>query len=106
VHAEHLLQQMGLLDDQVVFLKGWFKDTLPRAPFDTLAVMRLDGDLYGSTMESLENLYPKLTRGGFCVIDDYAMPGCKSAVDDYRATQAIASKIIEIDWTGRYWQKE
>jgi hypothetical protein len=104
--VEDNFRRYGLLDDQVVFLEGWFKDTLPGAPFDTLAVMRLDGDLYGSTMDSLESLYPKLSRGGFCVIDDYAMPGCKSAVDDYRATHAIASKIIEIDWTGRYWQKE
>ena len=46
----------GLLDDQVKFLKGWFRDTLPTAPVDALSVMRLDGDLYESTMDALVTL--------------------------------------------------
>jgi hypothetical protein len=62
--------------------------------------------MYGSTMESLEYLYPKLSRGGFCIIDDYAIPNCKSAVDDYRAEHAINSELKEIDYSGRYWRKE
>lgn len=41
----------GLLDDQVVFLKGWFNQTLPNAPIEKLAVLRLDGDYYESTMD-------------------------------------------------------
>ena len=96
----------GLLDDQVVFLKGWFKDTLPQAPIEKLSILRLDGDMYGSTMDALKNLYPKLLSGGFCIIDDYALPRCKSAVDDYRAKQKINSEMKQIDWTGRYWRKE
>ena len=95
----------SLLDDQVVFLKGWFKDTLPNAPIDKLAVMRLDGDMYESTMDVLVNLYPKLSTGGYCIIDDYALPACKQAVDDYRGKMNIKSPIIEVDWTGVYWQK-
>lgn len=95
----------NLLDDQVVFLKGWFKDTLPNAPIDKLAVMRIDGDMYESTMDALVNLYPKLSTGGYCIIDDYALPACKQAVDDYRGKMNIKSPIIEVDWTGVYWQK-
>src|SRR5579862_1853304 len=95
----------GLLDAQVVFLKGWFKDTLPAAPIVRLALMRLDGDMYGSTMEAMENLYPKLSPGGFCVIDDYSLPGCRQAVDDFRARNDVGAPLIEIDWTGRYWRK-
>ena len=98
-------KRYGLLDDQVVFLKGWFKDTLPSAPIEKVAVMRLDGDMYESTMDGLTNLYPKLSSGGFCIIDDYALPGCKSAVDDYRAKNGIHEEIKEVDWTGRYWRK-
>jgi len=96
----------GLLDDQVVFLPGWFKDTLPHAPIDRLAVMRLDGDMYGSTMDALVHLYPKLSSGGFCIIDDYALPRCQAAVEDYRTAQGITSPICAIDWTGRYWRKD
>lgn len=58
-------KKYGLLDDQVVFLKGWFKDTLPAAPIERLAVLRLDGDMYGSTMDAFNNLYGKLSSGGF-----------------------------------------
>jgi len=99
-------KRYGLLDDQVVFLKGWFKDTLPQAPIERLAVLRLDGDMYGSTIDALANLYPKLSKGGFCIIDDYALPGCKRAVDDFRTERGIHSEIKVVDWTGRYWKKE
>ncbi len=105
--VEHNFRRYGLLDGQVIFLKGWFKDTPPNAPIEKLAVLRLDGDMYGSTMDSLESLYPKLSSGGYCIIDDYgALLRCKSAVDDYRSKHAISSEIKEIDWTGRYWRKE
>ena len=96
----------GLLDDRVVFLEGWFKDTLPGAPIDRLAVMRLDGDMYASTVDAIEPLYPKLSPGGFCIIDDYALPGCRRAVDEYRAAHGIRSPIERIDWTGVFWRKE
>lgn len=99
-------RRYGLLDDQVVFLKGWFKDTLPEAPIHRLAVMRLDGDMYGSTMDALTSLYPKLSVGGFCIIDDYALPGCRQAVDDFRANGSINENMITVDQSGVYWRKE
>lgn len=96
----------GLLDEQVRFLPGWFKDTLPRAPVERLALLRLDGDLYSSTMDALANLYPRLSPGGYAVIDDYgALPECRQAVDDYRRGQGISEPIEIIDWTGVYWRK-
>ncbi len=99
-------QRYGLLDDQVVFLKGWFKDTLPHLKAEKLAIIRLDGDMYSSTMDALNNLYSKLSVGGFCIIDDYALEGCKLAVADFRKQHSITSEIKQIDWTGAYWRKE
>ena len=104
--VENNFRKYGLLDDKVVFLKGWFKDTLPNAPIEKLAVLRLDGDMYGSTMDALTNLYPKLSKGGFCIIDDYALHGCRKAVDDFRAENGIYAEMKVVDWTGRYWRKE
>lgn len=98
-------EQFGLLDDRVVFLKGWFKDTLPTAPIEQLAVLRLDGDMYSSTIEAIEVLYPKLSPGGFCIVDDYSIPGCRQAIEDYRAQHGIEEPIETIDWTGVYWRK-
>jgi len=95
----------GLLDGQVVFLEGWFKDTLPKADIAALSVLRLDGDMYESTMDALGALYPKLSPGGYCIIDDYVLPNCQRAVHDYRAAQGITDPIIDIDQTGSYWRK-
>jgi O-methyltransferase len=96
----------GLLDDQVRFLVGWFRDTLPDAPIDRIAVLRLDGDLYESTMDALDALYPKLSVGGYLIIDDYlSWEPCRRAVNDYRAAHDIAEPIQEIDWTGAFWQR-
>lgn len=96
----------GLLDDQVKFLKGWFSETLPNAPIERVAVMRLDGDMYQSTIEALEALYPKLSVGGYVIIDDFgAIPGCRQAVTDFRATKGITDEMQPIDWSGVYWQR-
>lgn len=96
----------GLLDERVRFLPGWFRDTLPIAPIEQLCLLRLDGDLYESTIQTLDALYPKLAPGGFLIIDDYgAVPGCARAVDDYRARHGITEDLEHIDWTGRFWRK-
>jgi O-methyltransferase len=96
----------GLLDEQVRFLQGWFRDTLPRAPMKRLAVLRLDGDLYESTMEALVHLYPKLSVGGYLIVDDYAaVPACRQAVDDFRLAQGITEEMVPIDWDGVYWRR-
>jgi len=97
----------GLLDERICFVQGWFKDTLPTLRDKVFALVRLDGDLYESTMDGLVNLYPSLAVGGFMIIDDYGNRdwGCRQAVDDYRASSRINDEIRWIDWTGVYWQK-
>jgi O-methyltransferase len=95
----------GLLDDQVAFLEGWFKDTLPDAPIERLAVLRLDGDYYESTIQVLESLYHKVSPGGFVIVDDYLhFDACKQAVDDFRAAFSVRDEIVEVDWNSVYWR--
>jgi O-methyltransferase len=95
----------GLLDEQVQFLVGWFHDTLPAAPFDELSVIRLDGDMYGSTMDGLRYLYPKLSVGGYVIVDDYWLPKCRAAVDQYRFENDISDQLISVDRAIVYWQR-
>lgn len=96
-----------LLDDQVEFVEGLFRDTLPSLAARRWAVVRLDGDLYESTMDGLRYLYPSLSPGGFLIVDDYgAYPACATAVDDYRRDHAVTEPITHIDWTGVYWRKD
>jgi O-methyltransferase len=98
------LKRYDLLSEQVHFLKGWFRDTLGKAPVDRLAVLRLDGDMYESTMDALVPLYPKVSGGGFVIIDDYFLPACKKAVHDYRDRNAITSQLVRIDDESVYWR--
>jgi len=100
-------ERYGVLDDQVRFLKGWFHDTLPSAPVKRLAVLRLDGDMYESTTDAIEALYPKLSIGGYCIVDDYySHSGAREAVTEYRERHGIVDPIEQIDWTGAFWRRK
>ena len=98
-------ERYGLLDDRVRFLPGWFHETLPDAPIDRLALMRLDGDMYGSTMDALRSLYPKLSKGGYVVVDDYWLANCRAAVDEFRQNHDIKDAIVPVDRAIVYWQR-
>ncbi|BCO58039.1 methyltransferase MtfB [Mycobacterium intracellulare] len=99
-------EHYGLLDDRVRFIPGWFKDTLQDAPIESISVLRLDGDLYESTIQALDALYPRLSSGGYCIIDDYhAIDACRQAVADYRTAHGVTAEIEEIDGTGVLWRK-
>lgn len=98
----------NLLDDRVVFLRGWFDQSLPLLDADQkFCVIRLDGDMYQSTMDALVNLYDKLSPGGFCIIDDFgAIVACQKAVNQFRHDRGIDAQMYNIDGTGIFWQKE
>jgi O-methyltransferase len=98
-------ERYGLLDENVRFLEGLFKDTLPTVRDNTWAVVRLDGDLYESTKDGLENLYPGLSAGGFMIIDDFGWDNCRRAVEDFRREHDITDPIERIDWVGAYWRR-
>lgn len=105
-HVESRFARYGLLDEQVVILEGFFADTLPNAPIEKLAVLRLDGDTYESTRDAIQLLYPKLSAGGYCIVDDYhAFDDCKRAIEEYRQQYGIQERIQEIDNMGVFWQK-
>lgn len=101
-------QTFDVLDDDVEFVKGWFCDTLPHLNTNEIALLRLDGDMYSSTMDALNNLYHKVSKGGLIIIDDYncnIWPQCKEAVYDFRSKHSIDDTIHLIDNEAIYWQK-
>jgi hypothetical protein len=113
--AKHLREQLDSFigprprpDEAIVCDDGsWFRDTLPTAPVDRLAVARLDGDPHESTTDALVALDPKLSVGGYLIVDDYvAIPACRQAVEDYRRRHAVTEPLVEIDWTGVFWRRE
>lgn len=105
--VERTFAAYGLLDERVRFLEGWFADTLPDAPLEALAVARLDGDWYDSTRDAVTALYPKLSVGGFLIVDDYGLPlGCRRAVDEYREAHGITEPLVEVNEQTVYWRRE
>ncbi|MEU2172235.1 TylF/MycF/NovP-related O-methyltransferase [Micromonospora chersina] len=106
--VEANFRAFGLLDEQVRFLEGWFEDTLPAAPIERLAVIRLDGDYYQSTMDALTSLYDKLSPGGYVVVDDYGedlWTYCRQAVDDFRRDRGLTGELTRVDSKCYYWRR-
>ena len=102
----------GLLDERTRFLEGFFNETLATAPISQIAVLRLDGDMYESTIVALDSLYAKVSRGGFVIIDDYGMlPACNQAVEDFRRDANIIEPLEIIGYVdqkplGAFWRKK
>jgi len=105
--VRELFVRYDLLDESIKFLKGWFRDTLSSAPIDSLAILRLDGDLYESTMDALNPLYSKVSKGGFVIVDDYySCYPCNKAVTDFRSINNINDDIVQIDAQSVFWRKQ
>jgi O-methyltransferase len=98
-------ERYGLNDDQVCYLPGWYRDTLPTAPIESIALLHVDCDMYESTIVTLRSLYSKVSPGGYVIIDDYgAIAGCRQAVDDFRKEKGIDIEMQHVDWTAVCWQ--
>lgn len=99
-------RKFNLLDDQVVFVKGWFRDTMPTLGTEKIAVLRLDGDMYESTIDPLNHLFDRIPVGGWIVVDDYeVVPACKAAVHDFLSARGLTPDIVPIDGVGVYFRK-
>ena len=94
--------------DNVRMVKGWFQDTLPRCreQVGQIAVLRLDGDWYESTKCCLENLYEQVADGGYVIIDDYALVGCRKAVDEFFGSREWKPDVVLDGRGGGWFQKQ
>jgi len=113
----HTLNSVNVhVPSRIRVLEGFFADTLPAAPIGEIAFLRLDGDLYASTMDALNALYEKVSIGGFIYVDDYAGAGCRRAITEFRSARGIATPLVKIDedpsrglidnFEAVWWQKE
>ncbi len=92
--------QWGFPLSMFEFHEGWFQDTVPKFN-KPIALLRLDGDLYESTMVCLKHLYPLLSVGGVCIIDDYEVSGCRKAFDEYFA--ANMPRVVKFENSEPVW---
>lgn len=95
LEAENAMKMSGARKYHIV--KGWFNKTLTSFPADTpIAILRLDGDWYESTMACLENLYGKVVPGGIIIIDDYhAWDGCSRAIHEFLQREGLNDRVCQ-----------
>ena len=98
------LTKWGVYSEDVRLVEGWFQDTLPTTKPESIALLRLDGDLYSSTLVCLEHLYPLISKGGLVLIDDYELTGCHDAVHEYIAKNKLKVKIERFDYTAYFYK--
>ena len=101
-----LTSRLGIKQENVHIVKGWFHDTLPGISLSVgpISILRLDGDFYDSTKCCLENLYDNVVDGGYVIIDDYGCwKGCRKATDEFIKDLSIDLEVI--DSKGRFFQK-
>ena len=80
--VQEYMQAWGIDPALLIFHVGLFSDTVPAAEIGPIALLRLDGDLYESTKVCMEHLYPKLSKGGWCIADDFKLAGCRAAIEE------------------------
>ena len=98
-------RRYGLLDRQVRFLKGWSAETLSATPIGRLAILCIDGDTYASTIQTLDAHYDKVVPGGYVIVDDYILAGCRQAVDDFRDCHGVRDELNDVDGSAVFWRK-
>jgi O-methyltransferase len=100
------LASTGYPSDRLHFVKGRVEDTIPATLPGSIAVLRLDTDWYESTRHEFEHLYPRVSRGGIVMIDDYGhWAGARRAADEYLGRVAPGVFLHRIDYTGRQMVK-
>ena len=101
-----VFQEMRIPEDRVRVVKGWFQDTFPTVEIPRIAILHIDADWYESVKLCLEKFYDSVQPGGYVVLDDYgAWEGCRIAADEFIAARALDVKLIQVDYTGFYFQK-
>jgi len=101
---EHI-HKSGVGNKQNILVhKGWFERTVSSWDDRKISILRLDGDLYNSTIVCLKGLYRSVLRGGIVIVDDWQLPGCRSAVYDFLKTRQLHCEIQFVSNIA-YWIK-
>jgi cephalosporin hydroxylase len=94
----------GLLDERVRFLQGEFDETLPDAPIERVALLRI-GAAGERARAALDHLYDRLVIGGYVIVEDDSDPGVHEAVNKFRAQRGILEPTERVGPAGCAWRK-
>lgn len=96
VVKDNIGKRWRLMIENYVFVEGWFQDTVPVNTIDKISLLRLDGDLYDSTKVCLDHLHHKVQKGGFVIIDDYALVGARKALHDFWEEHNLNYELVAV----------
>jgi hypothetical protein len=100
--VKEVMVATGYPKEKMHFVRGRVEDTVPGSAPDTISLLRLDTDWYESTKHELTHLFPRLSRSGVIIIDDYGhWKGARKACDEYFADQRVPILLTRIDYTAR-----
>ena len=85
--VQQYMDDWGIDKSLLCYHPGWFENTVHQNIFcfEHIAVLRLDADLYESTKICLKHLYPRLSIGGWLIVDDMNLAGCRKAINEFFA---------------------
>ena len=100
-------KRYGVFDDKVVIAAGLFNETLPILPTEQIALLRMDCDMYRSTIDALSNLYDKVAVGGIVVHNNWQYTSARAAVVDFRRDRGLEHLPLHlVDGNAMAWIKE
>jgi O-methyltransferase len=100
--VKEVIYGTGYPRERIHFVRGRVEDTIPASAPDSISLLRLDTDWYDSTKHELVHLFPRLSKAGVIIIDDYGhWQGSRQACDEYFAQNRIPILLNRIDYTGR-----
>lgn len=102
--VRRVMRRLGVPDNRVTLHKGWFNETLAKAPVDQVALVHVDADFYDSVKLCIEHWYPRLSPGGYMQFDDYdSFVGCTRAVDEFLQRNPELKMQIVQEFTSAYF---
>ena len=80
------------LDEWSIYVVGNFDDTMNQKNVNSsplrmpasISLLRIDVDSYEGTKLVLDTMYERVSKGGFIVVDDFHLRGCRAAVHEFR----------------------
>jgi len=104
--VRRLFARLGLMSSNVHIVRGWFEDTLPRAPLQQIALLHIDADWYDSMRICLTTLFDRVQPNGVIVLDDYGRwEGCRNATSDFFSARNLDLALLRYCGPAAYFRK-
>jgi len=104
--TRRLLALAGVPPGRFQIVTGFYAETFPTIEAPPTALLHVDCDFYEPVKLTLEKFYPRLSPGGFVVLNDYGIyKGARTATDEFFQAHGLDIEPVAIDPTAAFFQK-